>query len=431
VPGLRTSRPKIPSPSREKDELAVAICGVLDRRLRPTSDRPIALGLSGGGDSVALLLAAHAWAGVYGRRLLVLSVDHRLQPQSAAWTTACGARARSLGAEFRALAWEGPKPAAGLAAAARAARHRLLAEAAREAGAHVLLLGHTADDVLESQDMRRAGSTTPDPREWSPSPAWPEGRGLFLLRPMLGLRRAALRDWLQARGERWIEDPANADPRFARARARAGLRDGAAPGRLAEGPVELAAAFAPLAGGGFEAMRARLAEAPIGELARALALACVCAGGGARLPRAGAAQRLAHATAGGGPLAATLAGARVLADAACLRIVRDAGEAARGGLAPLALTPGAPVVWDGRFEVAAQSGGLEVRRLAGLAARLPADQQRALAGLPAAVRPALPAVLDASGAVTSPLLGASPAAVASLTEARLSAAARLVAREPS
>src|SRR5205085_8990913 len=68
--------------------------------------------------------------------------------------------------------------------------------------------------------MREAGATMPDPHEWAPSPAWPEGRGVFLLRPLLGVRRAAIREWLEGRGERWIDDPANEDPRFARARAR-------------------------------------------------------------------------------------------------------------------------------------------------------------------------------------------------------------------
>jgi tRNA(Ile)-lysidine synthase len=73
-----------------------------------------------------------------------LTVDHQLQPASAAWTADAVAKARALGAEARALAWTGDKPATGLSAAARAARHALLADAARAAGARVLLLGHTA-----------------------------------------------------------------------------------------------------------------------------------------------------------------------------------------------------------------------------------------------------------------------------------------------
>src|SRR5213079_1546584 len=135
-----------------------------------------------------------------------------------------------LGHPFRALGWSGDKPTTGLPAAARAARHALLADAAREAGARAILMGHTADDILEARLMRAEGSTTPDPREWTPSPAWPQGRGVFLLRPLLDLRRADLRRWLSARGETWIDDPANEDASYARPRARQALAAGAVGG---------------------------------------------------------------------------------------------------------------------------------------------------------------------------------------------------------
>src|SRR5690349_1437499 len=80
---------------------------ILDRRLLGDSPRPIAVALSGGGDSVALTLIADAWAREVGRALLILTVDHRLQADSAAWTQGCAELARRLGRPFRALAWEG------------------------------------------------------------------------------------------------------------------------------------------------------------------------------------------------------------------------------------------------------------------------------------------------------------------------------------
>jgi len=224
-------------------DLQATVGEVLDRRLQPAHARPIAVALSGGGDSLALLLMADAWAKRAGRTLVVLTVDHRLKPASASWTAACAATAARLGLAFQALSWEGDKPATGLPAAARDARHRLLADAAREAGARVILVGHTADDGREAARMRETGSTTPSPREWSPSPVWPEGRGLFLLRPLLALGRADLRAWLTARGETWIDDPANADLTYARPRARQELagRSGETPAP-AELPADLARA---------------------------------------------------------------------------------------------------------------------------------------------------------------------------------------------
>ncbi|PZQ35988.1 MAG: tRNA(Ile)-lysidine synthetase, partial [Phenylobacterium zucineum] len=123
----------------------------LDRRLDRRSTAPIAVGFSGGGDSLFLLKAVLDWAG--DRPVLALVVDHRLQPDSARWTADAVAKARALGAAATALAWTGDKPSTGLPAAARRARHALLATAAREAGAKVLLLGHTASDLAEGAAM--------------------------------------------------------------------------------------------------------------------------------------------------------------------------------------------------------------------------------------------------------------------------------------
>jgi tRNA(Ile)-lysidine synthase len=196
------------------------VTAALDRRLRPVAAAPLAVGFSGGGDSLALLILTLDWARAQGRAVVSLTVDHQLNPASAAWTAAAAARAQALGARAQALAWTGDKPSAGLPAAARAARHALLADAARAAGARVLLLGHTRDDLAEAAAMRAEGSTVSDPREWSPSPAWPQGRGVFALRPLLAVGRAEIRDWLSARGETWLDDPANEDLKYARARAR-------------------------------------------------------------------------------------------------------------------------------------------------------------------------------------------------------------------
>lgn len=403
---------------------------VMDRRLRADSPRPLAVAFSGGGDSLALLILAQAWAARTRRPLTALSVDHGLNPDSGRWLDACARTADRLGVRFEALAWRGEKPAAGLPAAARAARHRLLADAAREAGAAVILLGHTADDVIEARLMREAGGSTPSPVEWSPSPAWPEGRGLFLLRPLLSARRAEIRAWLARRGETWIDDPANADLRFARPRARRAAADlpaGPAPQpavlSLAEAVTEQAGAFC--------LSLDRFRAAADAEAERVLAIACVCVGGGTRPPAAARVRALAERLAAGAPFAATLAGARVELANDQILLCREPGEAARGGLAALPLPVGAAVVWDGRFQLEAARGGLSVRRLAGLARRLPKAEQAALLELPPAVRGGLPAIVTADGAVACPLLGEACGVKArSVVGERLRAACGLIPREP-
>jgi tRNA(Ile)-lysidine synthase len=404
---------------------------VFDAHLSQSSDAPLAVAYSGGGDSLALLLAAQAWTAARGRRLIVLHVDHGLQATSAAWAAHCQDVAQGLGLTFKTLSWAGSKPATGLPAAARAARHRLLAEAARAAGAAVVLMGHSADDVLEAWRMRRDGATTPTPRPWGPSPVWPEGRGVFLLRPLLGVRRAELRAALAQQALTWIEDPANTDPAYARARARAVLGCGAEATIAPQAPDEALTALAQRArhgaGGTISWRREDLEPAPAAVLAQVLSIASLCVAGGARPPRRASVERLAAEVRSGRAFTATLAGARLVAGSCELIVAREAGEAARGGLAEAALPPGEAQIWDGRFEVLSQAPGFKVAPLAGRMTKLAPDARRAVADLPAAARKALPVLLGPDGEVR---LGPPGTSLRSLAQARFEAATGQVRREP-
>lgn len=355
---------------------------VLDRRLTPDADRPLALALSGGGDSLALLHLAADWAGLNGRRLLVLTVDHGLSAASADWTAFAGRAALSLGAEWRALPWTGAKPETGLPAAARAARHALLADAARQAGARVILMGHTADDVAESDWMRGQGSTLGRLHEWSPSPAWPQGRGVMLLRPLLGVRRGELRAFLESRGASWLEDPANADPRFLRSRARAALAGepvSPAPARD-QGKGEAVLGEGPLAWAG--ALRL-----PTKAPAAVLAAAMLSVSGGASAPRGPRVKALHARLVSGDDFAATLSGARADVLGGAVLISREPG---RSSLPEAALPVAEPFVWDGRFEITADQAGWRVGALKGRMAGLSDADRAAVRALPAALRPSLP-----------------------------------------
>ena len=315
-------------------------------------------------------------------------MDHGLTPDSVGWNRFCEAQARRLGADWTLRRWTGAKPASGLPAAARRARHALIAEAAREAGARVVLFGHTADDAAEGDWMRARGSTLGRLRAWSPSPAWPEGRGLMLLRPMLDERRETLRALLRARAAEWIEDPGNAGfGRGAARRALTALAPGegpSVPGR-SDGPRERATEFlvasVPLPlGEGFEGA---------GDLAGAL----LCAAGRDRPPRGGRLDALAERIAAGRPFAATLAGARVESAGGRLLVLREAGEFRRRPPAPLALAPDRPAVWDGRYEITADEPGWSVVPALGRLAALSDADRAVVARSPAAARGALPVLI--------------------------------------
>jgi tRNA(Ile)-lysidine synthase len=422
----------------------VTIHAALDRRLSARSPAPIALGLSGGGDSLALMLLTKAWADRHGRRLLAFTVDHGLSPDSPRWTAFAGEAAARAGVVWRALTWTGAKPAAGLPAAARTARHRLLADAAREACASVILLGHTADDAAESALMREADAPGLGRlREWGPSPVWPEGRGLFLLRPMLGLGRTELRELLKAAGWSWLDDPANDDPRFARARARARLSarpltgEGWACGP-AWGPKGTRAPLTPILAGPlpFPPEEVEFTVTPDGRILAArgglaprfVSAALLCAGGGNTPPRGPRLARLVERLAAGESFSASLAGARVTADAQGVLFGREAGERLRGGLAAVEAEPGTVAIWDGRYEVRALETGWRVEALAGRVSGLSRAERAFLKSLPPPARSALPVLVGRTTTLPRPFSDG-PAMAKSLVGQRLFAACGLLDRE--
>lgn len=178
------------------------------------------IAVSGGPDSTALLWLAARWraARADGPSLAVVTVDHALRPESAAEAQAVGALCTRLGLPHRILTWQGPKPAQGVQAAAREARYALLREAAAGFGAPAVVVAHTRDDQAETVLFRLgrgsglAGLSAMRPRAVRD--------GVTLLRPLLDVPKARLVATLADAGVAYVQDPANSNPRFARARLR-------------------------------------------------------------------------------------------------------------------------------------------------------------------------------------------------------------------
>jgi tRNA(Ile)-lysidine synthase len=188
----------------------------------PSADcASVVLAVSGGPDSMALLLLAAGWRDTLGAppQLLAVTIDHGLRPESAAEAEAVAGAALRLGVCHRTLRWAGPKRATGLQAAARTARYELLAAAGREAGARQILTAHTLDDQAETVLFRLARGSGLTGLAGMATVTRLAG-GLELVRPLLGLPKARLVATLAAADVSFTVDPSNADPRFARARLR-------------------------------------------------------------------------------------------------------------------------------------------------------------------------------------------------------------------
>jgi tRNA(Ile)-lysidine synthase len=175
--------------------------------------------VSGGPDSLALLIAAAEWARRgRDRRVFAATVDHGLRPESATEALYCRGVADRLGVAHATLAWRASKPETGLQAAAREARYGLLAEEARRIGATHIATAHHADDQAETVLMRlAAGSGIAGLGGMRASKPL---HGLTLVRPFLGLRKDMLVQICRSSGLTPVEDASNADPKFGRARLR-------------------------------------------------------------------------------------------------------------------------------------------------------------------------------------------------------------------
>ena len=199
---------------------------------------PLAVAVSGGPDSLALLLLAHA---AFGDRLRALTVDHDMRAGSAAEAATVAEVCAARGIAHATLRWGGTKPAANRQAAAREARYALLRDWCAARHVPWLLTAHHADDQAETLLLRLArGSGTGGLA--GIRAARDLGCGVTLLRPLLGVRRAALAEIVAAAGLQPVDDPSNHDPRHDRTQARAliAATPWLAPARLAASAAHLA-----------------------------------------------------------------------------------------------------------------------------------------------------------------------------------------------
>ena len=198
--------------------------------------RHIAIAVSGGGDSMALMWLASQWAGTTRQppQLTVLTVDHGLRPEATGEAHWVVEAAGKLGLPAVMLAWQGDKPVAGMQARAREARYDLLIGWCIDHDAGALVTAHSLDDQAETFMMRLArGSGVDGLAGMRPM----RDDKIAILRPLLAVSGARLRHTLLAAGQTWLEDPGNRDERFERVRWRKSLArletEGLAPGMIA------------------------------------------------------------------------------------------------------------------------------------------------------------------------------------------------------
>ncbi len=204
----------------------------------------IVLAVSGGPDSIAMMWLAARWrrAVKRGPRLIAVTIDHGLRPEAAREARDVKRQAKTLDLLHRTQRWSDAKPKTGLPAAARDARYRLLAKAARAAGATHVLTAHTQDDQAETLLMRMSrGSGIAGLAAMARQS---QRDGVVLARPLLQVPKARLVATLKKARIDFADDPTNRDTNFARPRLRAMMPALAAEGFDARNLTRLAARLA-------------------------------------------------------------------------------------------------------------------------------------------------------------------------------------------
>jgi tRNA(Ile)-lysidine synthase len=303
--------------------------GEIDCLFAPLHDATgLIAAVSGGPDSMALLFALDTWRrNSAAPPVTIVTIDHGLRPASADEARLVATQAHARGLPHVTLSWTGPKPAAGLQEAARDARYALLTEEGRRRGASHIVTAHTRSDQAETVLMRLCAGS--GPAGLAGMRASTSCGGLVLARPFLDIAKPRLVETCRRAGLPFVDDPSNADPRFARARLRraaAGLaREGLTEARLARLAARLARDDDALASLAAQALAAAQGPAGIDAAAlfanppaladRALARALAESGASARLERLEhLADALRNAAAAGRPLVRTLAGRLVRLD---------------------------------------------------------------------------------------------------------------------
>ena len=378
---------------------------------RLAGDLPaLGIALSGGGDSVALMHVIAGWAG--GRRIMAATVDHRLRPDSTAEAEAAGRAATALGITHTILHWghdrAGDTDSGNLMAQARDARLRLLSAWAQANELPAIALGHTRDDQAETVVMRMLRGSGVD--GMAGMAEWRDAFGVRWLRPMLGVGRDALRDWLRARDIGWVDDPSNNNADFDRIRIRRALTeldvDRSALAMVASNLTEVRATLAHYAAevsfdatadrGRLTLPRGPFRRAPAEIQRRILIAAARWVSGADYPPRRATALHAVRALDANSRV--TLDGALISPDGDRLQVTREPAAALR---AP----PSPGPVWDNRWRI----DGLEPgQTITALGEEALADQSWRLSGLPRDDAIASPAIRQEGRLIAAPLIRATP-----------------------
>lgn len=183
-------------------------------RLVPPKTQVIAVAISGGADSIFLCLSLVKWASLKGIKIVGLTVDHMLRPESTAEANTVHAWLTQENIEHHILTWHKDSFPSNIQDSARIARYELLLNWCKANGVNCLALGHSLDDQYETVLQRLSHHS--GPLGLSSIAMTRQLDDTLLIRPLLPVCRADIIEALQGFEKKWIEDPSNKNTDYTR-----------------------------------------------------------------------------------------------------------------------------------------------------------------------------------------------------------------------
>lgn len=179
----------------------------------------LAVAVSGGADSVALLHLTNGWAKERGGKVIALTVNHNLRPEAVQEAAQVNKWCESHGIEQHILCWQSPSPVhSSIQENARIARYQLMIRWCNDNNVLHLLTAHHRDDQVETMFFRLARGSGLD--GLSSMSVQNVVDGVRLLRPLLAIPKSSLVEYLGEEKQKWLEDPSNQNPLYARVHIR-------------------------------------------------------------------------------------------------------------------------------------------------------------------------------------------------------------------
>lgn len=182
--------------------------------VRKYSDAPIAVAVSGGVDSVCLLV----WLAKCGLKVTALHVNHGLRSAADTESQYVADLCRALNIPSKIFFWTDDKPETGIEAAARAARYKFMTDWCHENGVDTLMLAHQADDQIETFLMNLGRGSGLYGLAAMARESWRDG--IKIVRPLLNIYRSELKKYCDDNGIKYFSDEMNDDEQYTRVRIR-------------------------------------------------------------------------------------------------------------------------------------------------------------------------------------------------------------------